>query len=389
MKTSFIFAIFFVYIFFSGTINAQNQQNILHTIQSKVFGKEREIKVFLPERYFRDSTSKFITVYVLDAQDEQVWNMVKSNIDYLVSRYSIIPAIVIGIVSESRGKEFRPPSTNLINHFSEEVFSIIENNYRTMPLKVLIGHSLGGAFVGNTLFSEHSDLFNSYIAISPSLDINNKIIFKNADSILNSKKDFKKFFYFSSGNVGFESEFVHNVEQMDSLLTKYQPLNLSWKSNFFKGKDHFSALIPALNDGLLSLSRNYFVDQKIIEDFALNKSYSISKQLSSYYKLQEENFGFSFKPSDNYLKMVADDFNEKELYDLAVQIYQIVLENGANDVKLYFSLADAYDKKGDIDSAKKTFIKSLKLLEEQKEKVSEAYYRDILKWANQKLESYN
>lgn len=361
----------------------------MHTIQSKVFGKEREIMVFLPERYFRDSTSKFITVYVLDAQDEQVWNMVKSNIDYLVSRYSIIPAIVIGIVSESRGKEFRPPSTNLINHFSEEVFSIIENNYRTMPLKVLIGHSLGGAFVGNTLFSEHSDLFNSYIAISPSLDINNKIIFKNADSILNSKKDFKKFFYFSSGNVGFESEFVHNVEQMDSLLTKYQPLNLSWKSNFFKGKDHFSALIPALNDGLLSLSRNYFVDQKIIEDFALNKSYSISKQLSSYYKLQEENFGFSFKPSDNYLKMVADDFNEKELYDLAVQIYQIVLENGANDVKLYFSLADAYDKKGNIDSAKKTFIKSIKLLEEQKEKVSEAYYRDILKWANQKLESYN
>jgi predicted alpha/beta superfamily hydrolase len=44
----------------------------------------------------------------------------------------------------------------------------IETNYPVAPNRTLIGYSFGGLFVMNTLIN-HTDMFNAYVAVDPSL----------------------------------------------------------------------------------------------------------------------------------------------------------------------------------------------------------------------------
>ena len=115
---------------FSSTLFAQDKQNIEHKFYSEAFQKERRVRVFLPERYFKDTTQQFIVTYILDAQSDALWEMAKGNIGYMVRNYSVIPMIAIGIVSDNRGDEFDPDETTLNKHLREEVFPLIENTYR-------------------------------------------------------------------------------------------------------------------------------------------------------------------------------------------------------------------------------------------------------------------
>ena len=99
----------------------KNQSEIEHTIDSKIFEKKRSVKVFLPNRYHRDSISKYAVTYVLDAQHQIFWDAAKGNIGYMVDNYSVMPMIVIGVVSDQRGPEFNPKSTKLQEHLAKEV----------------------------------------------------------------------------------------------------------------------------------------------------------------------------------------------------------------------------------------------------------------------------
>ncbi len=362
------------------------QQHIDHTFYSDAFQAERTVRVFLPKIYFRDSSSTYISTYVLDAQDDQLWNMATGNIDYLTSRYTVIPMIAIGIVSEDRSDEFNPASTELHKHLREEVIPLIESSYRVQGLRTVIGHSWGGAFIGNTLFSNESDLFDGYLGISPSFGAEQGIIYEQADSLLKANHDFKKYFYFSSGDVGFEKEYEAEVAQMKSLLEKYPNKSLVWNAELFNAMDHFSGLIPAINQGLTKMSRNYFADQFNIEEFAQNKTRGIEEQYHEFYTSRDDIFGYSFKPSVNYLKFVADDFLEAEELNSAAQTYELALSIDPENVKVMFSLADVLNQLGNYNAAKVKIEKALVLLEEQKDELHESYYRDIKKWAIEKLE---
>ena len=380
--------LFSILLLFITNIQAQDKQNVEHTITSKAFEVDRKIRVFLPERYFTDSTGTFIVTYVLDAQDDQVWNMVKSNIDYMVSRYTVIPMIVVGIVSDNRGEEFNPQEQKLHAHFKEEVFPLIEHNYRVKPFRTIVGHSWGGAFVGNTLFGENTEMFDAYIGICPSLDAMDGVIFNQADSLLQNNNTFKKYFYFSSGDIGFEAEYRRDVLRMDSLLSQYPNETLAWKSHHYAKMDHFQAFIPAVNDGLTHMSRNYFADQMMFEKFAENSSESIVTQMEKFYTSQEKNFGFTFRPTAKYLRYVGDGFGRKNQYKHAIPVYKLVLEMDEENRGAWFNLANAYDQLGETGEAKSTFTKALTILEKQKTEVSESYYNNMSKWANEQLAKY-
>ena len=71
-----------LFLLFTLKFFAQENQYIDHAINSLVFEKERKVKVMLPERYFRDTTTDFIVTYVLDTQSDEYWSMAIGNISY-------------------------------------------------------------------------------------------------------------------------------------------------------------------------------------------------------------------------------------------------------------------------------------------------------------------
>ncbi|WP_299888016.1 alpha/beta hydrolase-fold protein [uncultured Lacinutrix sp.] len=368
------------------TAHAQDKLEIEHTINSKVFGKERKVKVLLPKSYSKDSTATYAVTYVLDAQHKVFWDAAKGNIGYMVYNYSVIPMIVVGVVSDNRGSEFNPESSKLKEHFKKEIFPFIEKNYRTDGFKTIIGHSWGGAFVGNTLFSDNRDMFDAYIGISPSFGDTDNIIVKNADTLLKNKTDFGKYLYFSHGDVGRrEAEFGGYVNTIDSLIKKYPNNTIAWQPRLIERVGHWQIVGPSICDGLISMSRNYFADQKVIEDFSKISKNNLKQRIDDFYDDKEKVFGYVHKASAGYLNFIANDFRDRDDYETALAIYNMALDKKPNSVRVYVNLCDIYDKMGDKKVAKTFFKKTQKLLEEQKSEVSENYYKDISEWIKEKL----
>lgn len=62
----------------------------------------------------------------------------------------------------------------------------IQSHYRTANNHILVGQSIGGLFVLNTLI-ENPARFNHYIAISPSVWVGDNAIVKKAKNTLHTK----------------------------------------------------------------------------------------------------------------------------------------------------------------------------------------------------------
>jgi len=304
--------------------------------------------------------------------------MVSGNIGYLVKNYSVIPMIAVGIVSDNRYEEFSPDSDKLQKHLEQEVFPLIEETYRVNSFRIIIGHSWGGAFVGNCLFSKKHDLFDAYMGISPGLDAEDDIILTNAKRILKKGKPIGKYMYCSSGDIGYrEEESLGAIRQLDSLLTVYPNAHVTWDYEALEGMDHWSCVLPSINNGLIQCSRNYFADQQQMEEFAQHPSLSIREQIAKFNAHKEHTFGFSFEPSLGYLRFVADDFREQGNHKAAKELYLLMMERGSKDVVCYFNLAQTYEKLEEEALAKESYQQTAKLLEEQKDSLKASFYQAL------------
>jgi len=326
-------------LFFLQTLPAQKDDvNIIHhTFNSEAFGEERKVRVHLPSRYFEKPEEAMMVTYVLDAQGPQYFNMLCANLDYLVSRYGIIPTIVVGIHSKNRYKEFtpfaRPGNTierenslesklpNLYKHLEAEVFPWVEENYRTKPFRAIIGHSRGGSFVVQCLFDGHKDLFDAYLAISPVLSFDNYQSIDLAKQVLEKKEVLNKFFYVSSGDVG-EGEIFYNmnVEKLDTVINNNPNHSLLYHRWSFPEKDHFTTVIPSVNQGMILLKNEYMASMENIYRYAKDESISLSTQIDAFIQEKKKTKGFIHEPSMEYYRSIADEFRDNDDYEKALDL---------------------------------------------------------------------
>ena len=365
---------------------AQEKYNKVHTFTSDAFGVERTVRVYLPKRYFKDTTTQFAVTYVLDAQSDEFWDMAKGNIGYLVRSYEVIPMIVVGISSPNRYKDFTPPANKLLTHFEKEVFPLIQENYRVNDFKTIIGHSWAGSFMGYTLFSEYFDLFDAYINISPSFQYKRNALFPKADSVLQHRKVFQKYVYASVGDLGGIEFYIDKaLHKMDSLVQQYPNPTLQWDFEIFDKADHWSTVIPAMNQGLMGMSRNYMIDHSHIQQFIATAPNRIYEQIQDFYKKQQTNLGYTHTPSPIYIRFLADDYRDEEQYDTALQIYQWAIAEAPEEITINMNIADTYDQMGNRKKAKKALKKVIRLLNEQQSDLKPDFYQNCMKWAKERL----
>jgi predicted alpha/beta superfamily hydrolase len=153
-----------------------------YTLPSTVLGDTRELNVWLPPGYDA-SNQRYPVVYLLDGAVEQDFVHIAGLGSLASLSWTFGPFIVVGIQTRDRKAELteRPvdpryiaafPKSGGANRFRrylrQEVIPLVESRYRTSGKRALMGESLAGLFVVDTLLAEPA-LFNDYIAISPSL----------------------------------------------------------------------------------------------------------------------------------------------------------------------------------------------------------------------------
>lgn len=214
----------------------------VHTIASRVMGGDRRIVVRVPGGYRDEPTRRYDVVYVIDGGPEQDFPHLAGLAQSADVNGTFAPLIVVGIETVRRRTEITPPvrdpapyvaelgmapggSATFRRFIAEEVKPFVEQRFRTSGNDAVIGESLAGLFVVETLF-EQPDLFDDYIAVSPSLWWDDVRFGRDAARLLQRLPAGQRRLYLTLADEGYRHE--QGVEQFVAALRSAAPAGLQW-----------------------------------------------------------------------------------------------------------------------------------------------------------------
>lgn len=153
-----------------------------YSLASIALGDRRRINVYLPEHY-ADPTRAFPVLFLLDGGEHEDFHHVTGLAQINAAYEQGQELIVVGIEGVDRKHDLTSPATNPADRqrlptsggaddyrrfLKDELKPWVAAHYRTNGHSALMGESLAGLFVAETLLREPSS-FDDFIIVSPSL----------------------------------------------------------------------------------------------------------------------------------------------------------------------------------------------------------------------------
>lgn len=320
--------------------NIITQQKML-TIESKALQQTRELLVRLPRNY-QESELAYPVLYVLNANDFFVGDIFKQTVD-LVNRLETlndIPAtIVVGIQSKQWYTDAIIKPEPFERFVSREVPELVNKKFRTLPNKILVGHSYAGAFVSGSLPLEKKsfDLFVTLSPVYPNMAYVEKIVTRYKQlAPLNAKLKI------IDGDEGQLDKRI--LEKVANRLPK-EILDLEYRSLTLEG--HMSVYSMGLNHAL----RTYFNDYRPPSRQDVSSSNYDLTQLKAHLSAKDKKYGTS--TSETSLKSLAISMAHKYTSMMKVQQALPFWRYGESKFKEYFMFgyAERFVAMGETDMA--------------------------------------
>ncbi len=249
-------------------------------IRSRINNREYRIFTAVPAK--EPPPSGFPVIYLLDAN--ALFGTMVEAIRIQSKRpekTGVIPAVIIGIgycgddmFNPARHYDFTLPvpeselpanpggskwpeqggAENFLDFIEEELKPIVEKRVQIdSSRQTILGHSLGGLFVLHTLFTRPAS-FGTYIAGSPSIHWNRRIILKeeNNFSLRLQKESFNINLMLTAAELEKKLPFFVNetVKELSDRLSVLKNRGLQVKFLEFKDENHVSALPLLINQSL-------------------------------------------------------------------------------------------------------------------------------------------
>lgn len=378
----------------NGMLFGQNARIESLEINSKVFNGKRKLKIILPANYNEFPNRKYKTIYLFDAQGDNLFNFEIAAMDFIKSGALYIePSIIVGVETTNRFFEFLPKNQSndaykyywkgakfggadsLAISLRNEVIPFIKAKYRCNNYNIGIGHSLGGTFVTYSLV-KFPELFNAVIAISPNYWWDNEQVLNTFNSLANKDVLHNKFLYITYGEGDMlENRFLSSTQKMDSLLIKKNLPDFRWQTKKTDIGSHFLSPIEGITKGLLALNKDFVTSDEQIEQFHKNSENLFIDTLKKYFQNQTAITGLQL-PTIEYLNNLAYNSNE----DDAISILEWSIELYPDDSNFYDSMGEFQQKRGNLEEAKKNYTKGLKIIEKQKILLDQKIYQDKINW---------
>jgi predicted alpha/beta superfamily hydrolase len=370
---------------------AQSENKIvignIDSLYSNILGEQRKIWIYIPEKDNNSSLKKYQVLYLLDGGVN--FHFVTGIIKQL-SRLDnpICPdMIIVGILSTDRLRDFTPThqwdSTNtsgggekFTSFLEEELIPYVNDHYPAGPDRTLVGHSLGGLIVVNTLIN-HQSLFNQYVAIDPTLGWENQKFLKKAIIKLNQEKFVNRSLYISIANTmpfGMDTIKVANDTTRSTIHIRsiiqfcktadsndLNGLNFSWK--YYPNENHASVAIISFYDALHSIfSWMKFNDwDKFYNSGSNYTGEEIVNLLNSYYQDISDKIGYTLLPSENEINNFSYLFMDRKEYNKSYALFNLNIQNYPNSAAAYNSMGDYYISQSDTTKAIEFMTKSMEL----------------------------
>lgn len=340
-----------------------------HTLHSNILNEDREYWVSLPDSYSgEESHKRYPVLIVLDGNLH--FKPIAGMANYMGSdtyrSWKIPEMIVVAVQNVDRRRDFTPDKIitvrenntgggdRFLGFLEEELIPELDRKYRTVPYRILYGHSLGGLLATHAYLKEKS-LFNSLIAVDPSFGTwDSETMDKKLDSL--TPRSFERFIYMATANWG-----KRNISNRDRHVRFYESLNSKYagvlpaKLEYFEGENHSSVPIIAFHNGISAIFEGYGISYRDIES---------KEQLIAHFQAISERLSWDFPPPEqlvNQLGYSALQSGDEDNRSKALGYFTLNVENFPDSFNAYDSLGEAYEILGDSQKAIENYKKSLEL----------------------------
>jgi hypothetical protein len=242
------------------------------TIDSKVLNEKCKVFVYLPENY-NSSTGRYPVIYVLDGE---YYSSFTADASTLLAQSQLAPdCIIIGITSNNRQRDFSPAldedsgqtqdlksaggADNFLLYLKMELIPIVDEKYRTLPYRIIIGHSTGGLLAYYSLYKT-PDLFQSLISIDGSTWWNKGKVGREVIEYLSRHPAYKGKIFECRKDLKIPVRFPANVELL-TYLDKKRPVGLEYNYLELPNETHGTIVFPGTYYGLKGIFSTYIKKQ--------------------------------------------------------------------------------------------------------------------------------
>jgi hypothetical protein len=365
------------------------------SIYSTQLNEYRSILVHIPQDKPDDfyPNQKYPVIYVFDG-DIRFFLSVVTVTELLGGgggNYMFPKMMVVSIVNTDRTRDLTPTHATsgaigmpdfllktsgggekFANFLEKELIPHIDSLYPAAPYRVIIGHSLGGLTAINLLL-KHKHMFNSYVAIDPSMHWDNKKLLNQSKVILNENNYTNISLYLAISNTLGKGNTLQPVMkdsteqtlpirtelEFRDILNQSKRNNLNFKSKYYSDYDHGSIPLIAIYDALPFLFSFYPINFPFEEFF--NPTYKNDSILIDHYKEVSKRMNYEVKAPGEFVDALAHQLLDSKQFDRAYKFFKLNIDNYENSFKSYDSMGDFYIAKGDITVAAKYYNKALSI----------------------------
>lgn len=229
---------------------------VTFTVGSAVLNESRRINVYLPPAYRDGDTLQLPVLYLPDGGLGEDFLHVAGLVQVLTGNGGMRPFILVGIENTERRRDLTGPTDNpddrriaprvggsaaFRRFIRDELMPLINARYRTTGETAVVGESLAGLFVVETLVRE-PDLFDTYIAFDPSLWWNRGRLVSEAQQRLARRPGGPKVLYLASSA---EPELARLTSRLGQVLKQGSFPGLEWHYRSMPEEQHATIYHPA------------------------------------------------------------------------------------------------------------------------------------------------
>ncbi|MEY4926823.1 MAG: hypothetical protein RI894_1259 [Bacteroidota bacterium] len=356
---------------------ASTQSNFGETkslsLDSETYKTKRTVLLKLPADYERTKID-YPLVYIMDAGDRLKFDFYCQTIDNLVENEEMPPCIIIGVVAAEgrRNYEFTPVSTSpkqkdyggatqFLRYLQRDLLPYIDGNYRTSNYRLLIGHSFGALFAAYALVY-NPDLFNSVVAISPTLWYNEGLYISKLDSLA-KKCPSPHSFFFAVGDEGeTENSLRPSAIQLYENLKARDCKQFHWQLLEMHDKNHRTTPLFAVPEALAATFKPWKIPLSLQKSIETNTGDPLTL-LEKHADFRKKYYNFSFDWSENdYVYLMALPYLENKNALKAKATLQEALSHYPNSSLILECQGDLAVLQGENEQAKAYYETALQKL---------------------------
>lgn len=225
------------------------------TLASKVLDEDRRINVYQPTFYGTPITDPMGVLYMPDGGITEDFLHIAGLVQISVANGTMRPLLLVGIENTERRRDLTGPSevaedkaiapriggsAAFREFIRTELMPHIKARYDVTDEAAIVGESLAGLFVVETFFEE-PELFDTYIAVDPSLWWNKQSLVNSAGKRLGKGKWHGTALYLASSSEQIIGKPVRNLVE----ALREHPGELRWHYDGLPEESHATIYHPA------------------------------------------------------------------------------------------------------------------------------------------------